>query len=174
MTCLVYSFTRQLVTIKTNDFVKPKDQREFIRFGLARNRTFKKVLRDAFASLQKYIITKIPQKLFVEYLCRQFPALVTHFFSPKPLQLYTGWLNYLLYSRLCVYGLCFKPYTNDGFVLSWNGLTIFILFPKIGWPFYAVSGKDCWYANFHYTRSNCSFVLETFHYLRRKSLLQTL
>ena len=25
-----------------NDFVKPKDQREFIRFGLARNRTFKK------------------------------------------------------------------------------------------------------------------------------------
>ena len=24
-----------------NDFVKPKDQREFIRFGLARNRTFK-------------------------------------------------------------------------------------------------------------------------------------
>ena len=41
MTCLVYSFTRQLVTIKTNDFVKPKDQREFIRFGLARNRTFK-------------------------------------------------------------------------------------------------------------------------------------
>ena len=71
MTCLVYSFTRQLVTIKTNDFVKPKDQREFIRFGLARNCTFKKVLRDAFASLQKYIITKIPQKLFAEYLCRQ-------------------------------------------------------------------------------------------------------
>ena len=26
-----------------NDFVKPKDQREFIRFGLARNRTFKNV-----------------------------------------------------------------------------------------------------------------------------------
>ena len=25
-----------------NDFVKPKDQREFIRVGLARNRTFKK------------------------------------------------------------------------------------------------------------------------------------
>ena len=24
-----------------NNFVKPKDQREFIRFGLARNRTFK-------------------------------------------------------------------------------------------------------------------------------------
>ena len=84
MTCLVYPFTRQLVTIKTNDFVKPKDQREFIRFGLARNRTFKKVLRDAFASLQKYIITKIPQKLFVEYLCRQFPARVTHFFLRNP------------------------------------------------------------------------------------------
>ena len=126
MTCLVYSFTRQLVTIKTNDFVKPKDQREFIRFGLARNRTFKKVLRDAFASLQKYIITKIPQKLFAEYLCRQSPRARYAFFSPKPLQLYTGRFNYLLYSWLRVYGLCLKPYTNDGFVLSWNGLTIFL------------------------------------------------
>ena len=29
--------------IYMNDFVKPKDQREFIRFGLARNRTFKNV-----------------------------------------------------------------------------------------------------------------------------------
>ena len=56
---------------KPNDCVKPKDQREFIRFGLARNCTFKKVWRDAFASLQKYIITQIPRKLFAEYLCRQ-------------------------------------------------------------------------------------------------------
>ena len=27
--------------VYTNDFVKPKDQRELARFGLARNRTFK-------------------------------------------------------------------------------------------------------------------------------------
>ena len=31
-----------------NDFVKPKDQREFIRFGLARNRTFKKGFSPRF------------------------------------------------------------------------------------------------------------------------------
>ena len=29
--------------VYTNDFVKPKDQRELARFGLARNRTFKNV-----------------------------------------------------------------------------------------------------------------------------------
>ena len=54
--------------------------------------------------------------------CRIFVQAITsralRIFSPKTLQLYTGWLNYLLYSRLCVYGLCLKPYTNDGFVLS--------------------------------------------------------
>ena len=55
--------------------------------------------------------------------CRIFVQAITPraryaFFSPKTLQLYTGCLNYLLYSWLCVYGLCLKPYTNDGFVLS--------------------------------------------------------
>ena len=38
---LEYSAMARKRLLKTNDFVKPKDQREFIRFGLARNRTVK-------------------------------------------------------------------------------------------------------------------------------------
>ena len=39
--------------ISMNDFVKPKDQREFIRFGLARNRTFKNIsARSLFAAFR--------------------------------------------------------------------------------------------------------------------------
>ena len=40
-----------------NDFVKPKDQREFIRFGLARNRTVKNVFvkpNEQSSSLLEY------------------------------------------------------------------------------------------------------------------------
>ena len=42
-----------------NDFVKPKDQREFIRFGLARNRTFKNVFvkpNEQSSSLLEYSV----------------------------------------------------------------------------------------------------------------------
>ena len=55
-----------------------------------------------------------------------FPrARVTHFFPRKTLQLYTNLLNCLFYIKLRVYGLRLKPVISDGFVLSWNWLTIF-------------------------------------------------
>ena len=44
-----------------NDFVKPKDQREFIRFGLARNRTFKKDKTHIFKCNQgTFALAKAP------------------------------------------------------------------------------------------------------------------
>ena len=111
--------------------------------------------------------------------CRIFVQAITSralriFFLRKP-------FNYTLVGLTiccivgCVCMVCaLNPTLMTGLSCPEMGWPFFILFPKIGWPFYAVSGKDSWYANFHYPRSNCSFVLETFHYLRRKSLLQTL
>ena len=54
---LEYSAMARKRLLKTNDFVKPKDQREFIRFGLARNRTFKNVFvkpNEQSSSLLEY------------------------------------------------------------------------------------------------------------------------
>ena len=47
--------------IYMNDFVKPKDQREFIRFGLARNLTFKKDKTHIFKCNQgAFALAKAP------------------------------------------------------------------------------------------------------------------
>ena len=46
-----------------NDFVKPKDQREFIRFGLARNRTFKKGFSPCFFVHEFHEFTRITKRL---------------------------------------------------------------------------------------------------------------
>ena len=54
---LEYSAMARNRLLKTNDFVKPKDQREFIRFGLARNRTVKNVFvkpNEQSSSLLEY------------------------------------------------------------------------------------------------------------------------
>ena len=53
--------SRRQRCIYMNDFVKPKDQREFIRFGLARNRTFKKDKTHIFKCNQgAFALAKAP------------------------------------------------------------------------------------------------------------------